>query len=51
MKPFKGLSNNERRAAEAAGKKLIVLSRVDGYELVMPEDGFRMTSAFWRKRN
>jgi len=43
-------TENDVRAAMAEGKKLVVLSEVDDYELCVPEDGFRPVDSFWRKK-
>jgi len=43
-------TENDVRAAMAVGKKVVVLSEVDDYELCVPEDGFRPKDSFWRKR-
>lgn len=43
-------TENDMRAAMAVGKKLVILSEVGGYELCVPEDGFRPVDSFWRKK-
>jgi hypothetical protein len=43
-------TENDVRAAMAEGKKIVVLSEVDGFELCVPEDGFRPRDSFWRRK-